>query len=84
MPGIAGLAAVFLAMKVKGNAGIFGCEASLFSFRAQLLVRRSGHRANLIARQDFRGIRKIASSGGPCFTEGCSNLAGLWFFRRSR
>jgi hypothetical protein len=65
-----GLAAVFLAVKIKGYAGIFGCEASLFSFRAQHLVRRSGHHANLIARQDFRGIRKIASSGGPCFTEG--------------
>ena len=35
-----GLAAVFLAMNIKGHAGIFGCEASLFSFRPQRLVRR--------------------------------------------
>jgi hypothetical protein len=26
---------VFLAMNIKGHAGILGCEASLFSFRPQ-------------------------------------------------
>ena len=31
--GALGLAAVFLAMNITGHAGIFGCEASLFSFR---------------------------------------------------